>query len=316
MNVLFTNAGRRTYMVEFALALERAGTPLRVHVSDCTTLSASMHVSPLVRTHLLPPVTADPEAYLEALFVLAAKASIEVIFPLSDLDPLLLARNLDRFRAIGCIPVVAAPAVVERCDDKQQTFLFCREAGLPTPESWFEAANFTGGYPVIQKRIFGSGSVGLKRVDGPANLDAFVAGRDMLQAFVDGDEFGLDLLNDLDGKPVAVCVKQKLLMRAGETDKARVVRDARLEELGWHIARKFGHVGNLDCDVMRARDGTLYCIDFNARFGGGYPTTHLAGFNYLAAIIGMVGRHPVSLPPQPQEITVMKGISLHWIDNP
>lgn len=313
--ILFTNAGRRTYLIQFALDLQQAGDPVEIHVSDCTILSAAMHVAPQVSVHLLPPVMDNAESYVEALLALVKKVGITLIFPLSDLDPLLLARNRGKFIDLGCTPVVASSDVVERCDDKRLTFSYCREAGLPTPDSWFHTADYDGAYPVLQKRIFGSGSVGMKRVEEPANLHGFVLGRDMLQEIIDGDEFGLDILNSFKGEPVAVCVKQKILMRAGETDQARIVHDHSLEELGWQIARAFRHVGNLDCDVLRSHDGSLYCIDFNARFGGGYPATHLAGFNYLKAILDMACSRPVQMPARPQLTTVMKGISLYRFDN-
>ena len=313
--LLFTNAGRRTYLVQFALELQASGYPIEVHVSDCSVLSASMHVSPRIFTHVLPAVLEDPDAYIQALFDLVARAGITLVFPLSDLDPLLLAQNRERFLDLGCRLVVASADVIERCNDKRLTDSYCRDVGLRTPKSWFALSDFDGAYPVLQKRIFGSGSVGLRHIHSQEDLNGFVSGRDMLQETIDGDEFGLDILSSLEGDPVAVCVKQKLLMRAGETDKARVVRDQTLEELGWLIARTFRHIGNLDCDVLRARDGSLYCIDFNARFGGGYPTTHLAGLNYLKAIVDMDGGRPVSLPMEPRLISVMKGISLHWFEN-
>ena len=44
------------------------------------------------------------------------------------------------------------------------------------------------------------------------------------------------------------------------------------------------HVGNLDCDVIKNQNSELYFIDFNPRFGGGYPFTHLSGYNFIKAI--------------------------------
>jgi len=316
MKVLFTNAGRRTYLVQFGLDLEHSGYPVHIHVSDCSLLSAAMQVVPTERTHLLPPVLENPQAYLAALLDLVRRERFEVIFPLSDLDPMILAQHREKFDLLGCTAIVSAPEVIGRCNDKSRTFQFCRSIGLPTPESWFDAASYVGPFPVIQKHILGSGSSGLKQVESKEELAGFLSGRDMLQPFIVGDEFGLDVLNALDGEFVAVCVKRKLLMRAGETDKAQIIRDEALEDLGRRISKAFGHIGNLDCDVLRAKDGAIYCIDFNPRFGGGYPATHLAGFNYLKAILDMVRGEKPCLPPAPRLITVMKGISLHWCDMP
>ena len=43
---------------------------------------------------------------------------------------------------------------------------------------------------------------------------------------IKGPEYGLDIVNDLDGKYRGVSVKQKLAMRSGETDKAITVDNA------------------------------------------------------------------------------------------
>lgn len=316
LKMLLGNAGRRTYLVEFALELARAGYPLEVHVADCTPLSAAMHVDPEVHTHILPPVLENPEAYIAALLRLVEGHRINVLFPLSDLDPLLLAQQKVAFADLGCTVIVGSTETILRCNDKTQTFNFCQEMGLPTPPIYLDAGGYPGPYPAFQKHIFGSGSSGIKRIDTPADLADFVSGRDMLQPFIAGEEFGLDILNSLDGEFLAVCVKRKLLMRAGETDKAQIVHDPEFEALGQSISRAFRHIGNLDCDVLRTADGVLYCIDFNARFGGGYPATHLAGYNYLEAILDMVRGQTPRLPTSPRLITVMKGISLHWCDTP
>lgn len=312
MKVLFTNVGRRTYLIQFALDLVMDIDSLEVHVSDCSPFSAAMHVAPEVKTHLLPPVLENPEHYLCELMALVRREQFRVIFPLSDLDPKILAGHREAFEQLGCKIIVSDPCVVDRCNDKRLTFKFCREAQLPTPESWFSVATYDGPFPVMQKHIFGSGSSGIKRIETQSELDGFIPDRDMLQQLITGEEFGLDILNDLDGNFVAVCAKRKLLMRSGETDKAEVVEDEGLLALGRRISAAFKHIGNLDCDVLRDNDGALYCIDFNPRFGGGYPATHLAGFNYLKALLSMACHQPFSLPDHPQRITVMKGISLHW----
>ena len=314
MKALFTNAGRRTYLVEFGLDLEATGYPVQIHVSDCSEFNAAMHVAPTGRAHLLPPVLNDPELYVAGLLDLVERERFEVIFPLSDLDPMILSERRDEFAQRGCQLIVSASDVIARCNDKRLTFQFCREAGLPTPECWGDPASYDGPFPAIQKPILGSGSSGLIRVNDRGGFLGFRTGHDMIQPYIEGTEYGLDILNNLKGEFVAVCVKEKLLMRAGETDKAKVIRDPDLERLGVAIAMAFRHIGNLDCDVLRAHSGALYCIDFNPRFGGGYPATHLAGFNYLRAILDMVRGQHLNLPSAPRPVVVMKGISLYWCD--
>jgi carbamoyl-phosphate synthase large subunit len=104
------------------------------------------------------------------------------------------------------------------------------------------------------------------------------------QEKVAGDEYGLDVVNDLCGRYVTTFVKRKMAMRAGETDKAITVDHPQLKAIGQQIGEALKHVGNLDCDVFV--DGHRYWVlELNPRFGGGYPFTHRAGVNLPAALI-------------------------------
>ena len=106
----------------------------------------------------------------------------------------------------------------------------------------------------------------------------------LYQEKIEGNEYGMDVLNDLKGNYVGTFVRRKLSMRAGETDKAVSVIDSRFEEIGRVIGTRLGHIGNLDCDVLE-RDGNLYVLEMNARFGGGYPFSHESGINTVGAYI-------------------------------
>ena len=106
----------------------------------------------------------------------------------------------------------------------------------------------------------------------------------MIQQCIKGKEYGLDIMNDLQGNHVAVSVKQKLAMRAGETDKAITVDNAEIREIGTTIGKALKHIGNLDCDILE-ENGEYYVLELNPRFGGGFPFSYEAGVNLPGAII-------------------------------
>jgi carbamoyl-phosphate synthase large subunit len=106
----------------------------------------------------------------------------------------------------------------------------------------------------------------------------------LIQEKIPGKEFGLDILNDFSGNYIGTFVREKLSMRAGETDKAVSVIDDRFERLGRLIGEKLRHIGNLDCDIFDS-NGELYVLEINPRFGGGYPFSHEAGINTAAIYI-------------------------------
>ena len=73
-------------------------------------------------------------------------------------------------------------------------------------------------------------------------------------------------------------------MRSGETDAAIIVENEKITEIGKTISKKLRHPANLDADIFLV-DGTPYLLEMNARFGGGYPFSHVAGVNMPLAII-------------------------------
>jgi carbamoyl-phosphate synthase large subunit len=123
----------------------------------------------------------------------------------------------------------------------------------------------------IKKTILATASVG----------DEYI----MIQEKLTGSEFGLDIMNDLNGRNVGVSVKQKLAMRAGETDKAITVELPEVCEMGRKIGEALGHIGNLDVDIMQRADGAYCVLELNPRFGGGFPFSYEAGVNMPKAII-------------------------------
>ena len=84
---------------------------------------------------------------------------------------------------------------------------------------------------------------------------------------------------------MAVSVKQKLAMRAGETDKAITVDLPDVREMGASIGHNLRHIGNLDVDIMQRSNGDYCVLELNPRFGGGFPFSYEAGVNLPKAIM-------------------------------
>ena len=104
-------------------------------------------------------------------------------------------------------------------------------------------------------------------------------------------------------------------MRNGETEKAITVFKKELIDLSKNLSMIFRHIGNMDCDAIMDQKGKIYFIDFNPRFGGGYPFTHLAGFNFLKTIILNFDKKKFKNPNKPKIVKCSKGISIHLVKN-
>lgn len=304
INILLTCAGRRNYLVDyFRQALAGRG---QVFASDAVTSAPAMQEAD--RAFLVPAVT-DPD-YFDILLDICQKNHVRLLFSLNDLELPLLARQRDKFLAIGTIPVVSSPTVVDLCFDKWATSNFLQGIGVPTPLTFVSLAEAQAAvahseltFPLVVKPRWGTASFGIEYPESTKEMALswelghirlhrsylMEASTDkerclIAQEKVTGTEYGLDIVNDLEGRHVTTFVKRKLSMRAGETDKAVTVTHPALEAIGRRIGEALGHIGNLDCDVFV--DGErLWVLELNPRFGGGYPFTHRAGVNLPAALI-------------------------------
>ena len=77
--------------------------------------------------------------------------------------------------------------------------------------------------------------------------------------------------------------KKKIVMRAGETDKAVSFKDPALFELIEKFAAEAGFSGQIDIDIFDI-DGEYYISEVNPRFGGGYPHAYECGCDHMMLI--------------------------------
>lgn len=315
MNILFTCAGRRNYLLQyFREALAGRG---QVFATDASPTAPAMMEAD--RAFVVPYVS-DP-TYFDVIIGLAKDHDARLLISLNDLELPYLSREKARLIAMGILPIVSDPWVIDACFDKFRTAELLAEIGLASPQTYLtlddaKAALDSGEltFPLVVKPRWGTGSIGLEFPQDMRELELAYAlvslrlsrtiiadvsaadpGRGVLiQGRLPGQEYGLDIVNDLDGNHVTTFVKQKLAMRAGETDKAETVDEPILREVGARIAARLRHVGNLDCDVFLTPDGPAV-LEMNPRFGGGYPFSHVAGANLPAALLAWVdGREPDS----------------------
>lgn len=304
MNILFTCAGRRTYLLKYFK--ENLAEGDKVLATDMQLTAPALQVAD-VRLQV-PAVYA--ENYVDVTLDICKQYHVDAVISLNDLELPILAENKQRFEEQGVKVIVSDPEVIDICFDKYKTAQWVESLGLNAPKTYVRLADakeaLTNGeiaFPLFMKPRWGSGSIGLESIADMEELDIYYnlllkkikktilatasVGDEyiMIQEKLTGDEFGLDVMNDLEGNHIAVSVKQKLAMRAGETDKAVTVDLPEVREMGATIGRSLKHIGNLDVDIMQRANGDYCVLELNPRFGGGFPFSYEAGVNLPLAII-------------------------------
>ena len=305
MNILLTCAGRRNHTVDvFKEAVNGIGG---VFASDCCAEAPALMVAD--KAFVVPP--AKDRGYVEALLEICEAHGVGLLIPALEPELLLLSRERGRFSRIGTQVMVSDPEVVGLCYDKLGSQQFLEKLGIPTPHTCTDLSEarlaLDAGllrFPLVLKPRWGVSSVGLSFPENQEELEraykhtlslvkqssfAQASEQDpdrciMIQERIYGQEYGLDVVNDLQGNHMCTLAKRKLRMSAGRTDRAVSVTDATLSELGQRIGSHLRHRGVLDCDVL-VTEKSAFPIDLNPRLGGGYPFSHLAGANLPAALV-------------------------------
>ncbi len=305
MNVMLTCAGRRTYLVEFfQWALGGRG-----EVIACDSSGSAPAMSEADRRFVVPRM--DHPEYISSLLAICKVHAVRLLCSSNDLELGLLSQNAARFRAVGTIPVVATPPTIAICQDKWATFHWLASCGLDTAATYGSLSDARAAlvqrklaFPLLIKPRFGTSSIGVELVENDRELglahewvqvqlkrtilarwaSTNAAHSLLIQQYLPGQEYGMDIVNDLNGRHVCTLARRKLVMRAGNTDRAVTVSEPGLDRIGAVIGQRLAHLGGLDCDVIKTDRG-MSVLDLNPRFGGGYPFSHLAGANVPAALI-------------------------------
>jgi carbamoyl-phosphate synthase large subunit len=308
MNILFTCAGRRNYLLDF-FKEELNGEGL-IMAADMQLSAPAMAVAD--RRFIVVAVYA--QGYIDSLLKICAENKVNALISLNDLELPLLSERKAEFEQIGTKVIVADMSAIDIAFDKKKTVEFANSIGVKTPKTFtnFNDAvkaleNGELSFPLVVKPRWGSASIGLEFPSNHEELElayrllslrlsrtilAEASKSDfnnaiLIQEKIDGIEYGVDVLNDFNGNTQQVYVKEKLAMRAGETDKSALRNKPQIDKIGFKIGNALKHIGNLDCDVFE-KDNEYYLLELNPRFGGGYPFTHYSGGNYVKAIISWI----------------------------
>jgi len=154
------------------------------------------------------------------------------------------------------------------------------------------------------KPVKGSASININRAASKEEIELLFSKFDnlMIQEYMDGIEYGADVYVDMiSNEPVAIFTKEKIKMRAGETDKSVSIKDEKLFDLIKGFVKKTGFKGIIDIDIFKI-DGEYYISEVNPRFGGGYPHAYECGVNVPGMIIkNIIGRENKSIIGQYEE---------------
>lgn len=279
-SVLLTCSGRRASLLKlFQAAAHSRGSSLLA--ADFNPLAPTLYLAD--KGFGLPRV--DSPDYIPLLLDLVQRERVSLIVPTIDTELPVLSRHTGLFAAQTCVALVSSSRLIEVTRDKWLTVRACGEVGIRAPRSWLpgEAASHE-----LPERLF------LKPRNGSASQHTYAASRDRLtqilplvpnaiiQEHLEGDEITIDALLDLQGRPIHYVPRRRIRTLGGESIEGVTIADAELRP--WilkvlEFTSELGGRGPITLQAFLTENGPVLS-EINARFGGGFPLTYVAGGHY------------------------------------
>ncbi len=278
---LFSTIGKRGYIADY---LREADPEVYIVGSGVTKFTPGF--TSCDESVLMPDIAA--EEYPDAVRHLVVDHKIDSILSFTDPDVAALSQLRPELTAQRVKCFFPGQEVATMGYDKLETARWAAQHGVTAPLTVAHPQRALDeiGLPLIRKPRFGSASVGVSVIRDERDL--FPVAHDereyIYQEFIAGEEVNVEICGDLGGRPIGVSVWKKLLSRNGETELAVTVRRPELIDLGLWLGEAAKIIGPCDVDLIE-RDGRFFLIEFNMRFGGGYPVSHLAGAGFLELLV-------------------------------
>jgi carbamoyl-phosphate synthase large subunit len=251
--------------------------------ADPSPLAPAQYAADL---RVAPPRIDDP-AYVPFLLDLCEKHNVGAVVPLTDLDIEVLARARPE------LPAFVPDAEIARDTfDKYAAHQLLERHGLPSPPTVLPGEE-PESYPVMVKPRQGSGARSIHPASDREEMEFFiryVKEPVMVQRLMQGPEFSIDLLSDLDGRCLNAIPRTMIESRGGESIKGTVIKDDELIELGRSVVEALGVRGPCTVQAFRDAEIGLGITDVNTRFGGAFPAPMYAaldGRTYPELIVEM-----------------------------
>ena len=276
ISVLVTGAGGPAAIAVIKSLRADPGVELLAADTDCW--AAGLYLVPRAARALIPPGP-SPE-FTELLLARCMELGADVVIPTVDaeLRPLAAARRT--FEQAGVRLMLPPAAALDLALDKLALALACAAVvrvprtepldGKTDPESW--------SYPVVVKPRTGSGSRDISVLVSAAELKAMEPAEDfIIQEYLPGPEYSIDVLADTDGRVVAGVPRVRARVDAGVSVAGRTLHDRELEWFGAEVVTRLGLTFIANVQVRRDQAGQPALVEVNPRVPGSLSLTVASG---------------------------------------
>lgn len=285
LHILVTGVGRRVELMQaFRQAALKLNINLKIYGADMAGTAPALAYCDYTRK-----VCGMREVqYIQQLIDICTADKIDLVMPTIDTDLLVLSQNVDKFKAVGTRVLISKSDKILICRDKNNTGDFFESCGLHAPKTYNDYKEYNGNFPCFIKPKDGSSSINAFKVEDAGELDVYANQVDdyIIQPFVEGREFTIDIFADFDGNPVFITPRERLQVRAGEVLKTQIYMDETMIKESKKLIDAFKPCGPMTVQLIQDKNtGVNYYIEINPRYGGGAPLSMKSGARSAEALL-------------------------------
>jgi carbamoyl-phosphate synthase large subunit len=277
-NILILSAGRRVELVNcFKRAAIKENIENKIITADASLTAPATYFSD--KNYLIPRIS-EP-GYIEKIIEICNLENVKLIVPTIDTELEILARNRNKIETNSDAKVLISDSdVISICRDKINTYNFFKHHGFLVPKLIEEKDLDNENYnlPLFIKPLNGSSSINAFKVNSKEELIFFrkYINKPMVQEFISGDEFTVDVFCDFESNPITIVPRKRLTVRSGEILNGKIKKDRQIIEDVKRLITVLKPIGHITVQCMKTEKGIEY-IEINPRFGGGAPMSIMAG---------------------------------------
>nr|WP_286675302.1 ATP-grasp domain-containing protein [Clostridium sp. CH2] len=294
--MLITSIGKRIQLIKH---LKERFTVIGVDASD---LNAGRYF--VDKFYKIPKI--NEKNYIEVIINICKNEKVDVLIPLYEGEFEILDSSRNMFKSIGTVLLLSNKEIIELCKDKEKTYSYFINTSINNIRVFSDQEvvniieeNETNKLPLLIKPKCGMGSKDIYKINTIKELiffNEYVQAK-IVQEFIWGDEYTVDVLIDLEGQPVYIVPRKRIEVRSGEVVKSATVKDheiigTTIEVLNYlnrlRDENNLGLIGPLTIQFFKKDNGEILLLEINARFGGGVPLSFESGANYGKEISKML----------------------------
>jgi len=303
--VLITGAGGPAAIA--VMRSLRADPSVQIIAADMDSWAAGLYLVPPADRTLIPAGAAA--GFAQCLLSRCQEMGVSALIPTVDAEfrPLSAARAA--FAAAGIALMLAPDDALNLTLDKLALARCCAGAvRVPRTESFdrtFDPCDWT--FPVVVKPRTGSGSRDISIVASRTDLADLSRSDDLLvQEFLPGDEYSIDVFADSIGHVVAAVPRLRAKVDSGISVAGRTVRDPELERFGAAVAEVTGVAYIANVQVRRDQAGQPALLEVNPRAPGSLALTIASGVDMPRLAMDVLRGHWVPEHADFREIAMVR----------